>query len=165
MTGSDFSAFQRLFKGELVTPSDPDYAASIARWAINAERRAKIVAFVKDEEDVALALKYARENMLPLAVRGGGHSSSGASSSENGLVIDLSRHLNGVRIDAENKLAYVGGGAIWESVDKAAIEHGLAAVAGSVNHVSALPAGPAHTVPMIKARPASEGPFEPSYRY
>jgi len=100
---------------------------------LNAEAKAKIVAFVKTPEDVALAIAYAKENHLPIAIRGGGHSSSGASSTE-GLVIDLSRHLNTVKIDPENKLAYVGGGAIWEQVDKASIQHGLASVAGTVNH-------------------------------
>jgi hypothetical protein len=44
------------------------------------------------------------------------------------------RHVNGVRVDTENKLAYVGGGAIWADVDKVVIEHGLAAVAGTINH-------------------------------
>jgi len=33
-----------------------------------------------------------------------------------------------------SKLAYVGGGALWEQVEKASIQHGLATVAGSVNH-------------------------------
>lgn len=33
--------------------------------------------------------------------------------------------MNAVRIDPENKLAYVGGGALWEQVDRAAIEHGM----------------------------------------
>ncbi|KAG5651067.1 hypothetical protein H0H81_010002 [Sphagnurus paluster] len=118
-------------KGDIVTPNDADYPQAIARWAVNAERRAKIVAFVKDTEDVALALKYARANDLPIAIRGGGHSAAGASSSENGLVIDLSRHINGARIDPDKKLAYVGGGALWDVVDKEAIKHGLATVAGT----------------------------------
>lgn len=133
---SDIESLRKSLKGDVVTPTDADYQASIARWAKNAERNAAIVAFVKDAEDVATALAYVKSTKLPLAIRGGGHSSSGASSSEGGLVIDLSRHLNGVRIDPENKLAYVGGGAIWASVDKASIEHGLAGVAGTVNHVS-----------------------------
>jgi FAD/FMN-containing dehydrogenase len=136
---SDVSSFQKSFKGDVVTPADADYPAAIARWASNAQRNAKIVAFVKDAEDVALAIKFAKENNLPLAVRGGGHSASGASSSENGIVIDLSRHLNGVHIDAEHKIAIAGGGAIWASVEKAAIEHGLATVAGTVNHVCSCP--------------------------
>lgn len=123
------------FKGDLVHPTDPDYPAAIARWAANAERKAKLVAFVKDEQDVALAIKYAKTNKLPIAIRGGGHSPAGASSSEGGLIIDLSRYLNGARIDPEKRLAYVGGGALWEAVDKSAIEHDLATVGGTVNHV------------------------------
>ena len=126
------------FKGDLVRPGDRGYDDALKRWAANAVRKASVVAFVKDEKDVALAIKYARDTGLPIAIRGGGHSAAGASSIENGLVIDLSRYLNGVTIDAEKKLAHVGGGAIWETVDKAAIEHGLASVAGTVNHVSSI---------------------------
>ncbi|KAF8333277.1 hypothetical protein F5887DRAFT_922104 [Amanita rubescens] len=122
------------FKGDLVRPGDPGYDDALKRWAANASRKASVVAFVKDEEDVALAIKYARDSGLPIAIRGGGHSAAGGSSIENGLVVDLSRYLNGVTIDAEKQLAHVGGGAIWETVDKAAIEHGLASVGGTVNH-------------------------------
>jgi FAD/FMN-containing dehydrogenase len=135
MSDSDISSFKKSFKGDIVTPADADYSSAIARWASNAQRNAKIVAFVRDAEDVALAIKFAKETKLPLAIRGGGHSCSGSSSSEGGIVIDLSRHLNGVQINAERKIAVVGGGALWESVDKAAIVHGLATVAGTVNHV------------------------------
>ena len=49
-------------------------------------------------------------------------------------MIDLSRYLKDVKVDAANKLAYVGGGAIWADVDKATIQHGLASVGGTVNH-------------------------------
>lgn len=122
-------------KGDVVTPDSPDYKAALARWAINAERNAKVVVFVKDAQDVGIALKYARENNLTVAVRGGGHNAAGASSVENGLVIDLSRYINTVRIDAEDRLGYVGGGAVWKSVDEEAIKHGLATVGGTVNHV------------------------------
>ncbi|TDL29769.1 FAD-binding domain-containing protein [Rickenella mellea] len=129
----DLTSFKSSFKGDIVTPSDPDYKAAINRWAINAVQPAKVVAFVKDAEDVALAIKYAKEANLPIAIKGGGHNASGSSSSADGLVIDLSRHLNGVDINPSKKLAIVQGGAIWATVDKAAIEHGLAAVAGTVN--------------------------------
>ena len=132
---ADFQSLKDAFKGDLVTSADPDYPRAIARWAANAERRAKVVAFVKDSADVALAIKYATANQLPIAIRGGGHNPAGASSSEGGLVIDLSRYLNAAKIDPEKKLAYVGGGALWEAVDKAAIVHGLATVGGTVNHV------------------------------
>ncbi|KAL4241231.1 oxygen-dependent FAD-linked oxidoreductase family protein [Abortiporus biennis] len=128
------SAFHSTFSGDIVTPSDPSYKDSCARWAANASRPAKMIAYAKTPEDVALAIKYAKATGLRIAVHGGGHSAAGASSSEGGLVIDLSRYLNTVSIDPDKKVAYVGGGATWKSVDYAAIEHGLATVAGTVNH-------------------------------
>ena len=134
---SDLQSFKQSFKGDVVTPLDADYTDAIARWASNTQRNAQVVAFVKDAQDVALAIKYARQNNLPIAIKCGGHSPGGASSTE-GLVIDLSRHMNTVRVDPEQKLAYVGGGALWSQVDKAAIEHELATVAGTVNHVRSL---------------------------
>lgn len=121
-----------------MTPTDPQYPAAIARWAVNAQRKAAVVAFVKDEQDVALAINYARRHGLPIAIRGGGHHPAGASSSEGGLVIDLSRYLNGVKVDDKKNLAYVGGGALWEAVDREAIKYGLATVGGTVNHVCGL---------------------------
>ena len=135
---SDLSTLQKVFKGDLVTPEHPDYGDAINRWARNATRRAKVVAFVKDANDVALALQYAKINDVPIAIRSGGHSSAGTSSVEDGLVIDLSRYLNLVTVDAEKRLAYIGGGTLWRTVDYSCIQHGLAAVAGTVNHVSLL---------------------------
>lgn len=131
---SNFDSFKAKFTGDLVTPNDVNYANAIARWAANAQRRAKVVAFVKTPEDIVLAIRYARENHLPIAIRGGGHSAPAASSSKDGLIIDLSKYFDGVRVDEKERLAYVGGGAIWETVDKEAIKFGLATVAGTVNH-------------------------------
>jgi len=131
-----FTTFEKAFGGDLVTQTHPEYETAIARWAINAQRRASIVAFVKDEPDVVLAIKYAQDNALPIAICGGGHNSSGASSSENGLVIDLSRHITTVRVDEEKKVVHVGGGAVWGDVDREAMKFGMATVGGTVNHVS-----------------------------
>jgi FAD/FMN-containing dehydrogenase len=123
------------FKGDIVTPDDAGYDEAIARWASNAERRARVVAFVKDTDDVALALKYARANSLQVAIRGGGHNPSGASSSEDGLVIDLSRYFNYAIVEPEKRTVRVGAGTLWDTVERESIQHGLAAVAGTVNHV------------------------------
>ena len=132
---ADFTSLARSVKGEVVTPEDPGYDAAIARWAKNAERKARVVVFVKNAEDVVHSIAFAKNNELPIAVRGGGHNAGGASSAEGGLVIDLSRHLNNVRVDAEQQLGYVGGGALWRDVDAEAIKYGLATVGGTINHV------------------------------
>ncbi|PPR02442.1 hypothetical protein CVT24_001991 [Panaeolus cyanescens] len=130
----DFSSLINSIQGDVVTPESPDYAQAIARWAANAQKKAKAVVFVKVEKDVAEVLNFAKANRLSLAVRGGGHSASGASSVQDGIVIDLSRYMNKVIVDPELKTAAVGGGSLWEDVDKAAIQHGLATVGGTVNH-------------------------------
>ncbi|KAH9969342.1 hypothetical protein BJV74DRAFT_983511 [Russula compacta] len=134
MSGLSLSTLKQSFKGDIVTADDADYAKAIARWASNAERLARVVAFVKDTDDVALALRYARENNLQVAIRGGGHSPAGGSSAKDGLVIDLSRHFSYAFVDPEKRTVRVGGGTLWETVENEAIKHGLASVAGTVNH-------------------------------
>lgn len=136
---SPFDQFRAAFKGDILTEEAPDYNQAIARWAANSERRAKYICFVKNTDDVALALKFAIANGLKIAIRGGGNDPGGSSSEEGGLIIDMSRYFNEVRIDPQAKLAYVGGGARGRDVDHAAYEHGLAAVCGTVNRVSASP--------------------------
>ena len=119
---ASFQSFKDTFKGLATTEGDDGY--DIKRWADNASRKAKYVVYPQDAEDVAKAVLFVQAAGLDLAVRGGGHSSSGASSSEGGLVIDLSKTLNKVKIDAENQLAYTQGGATWETVDIEAFKFG-----------------------------------------
>jgi FAD/FMN-containing dehydrogenase len=107
---STLPAFKQSSKGDIVTPGDPGYSEAIARWAVNAERPAGVVAFVKDANDVALALEYARTNDLQIAIRCGGHSPSGASSTNGGLVIYLSRYFNYAVVDPDKRTARVGAG-------------------------------------------------------
>lgn len=66
-------------------------------------------------------------------MRGGGHSTGGTSSTEGGLTIDLSG-MRAVKVDKDSKLIVAQGGCLWEDVDNAAIEKGLATVGGTVNH-------------------------------
>jgi len=131
---TSLASFIASIKGDVVLPDDPTYPAAIARWATNAERKAKLVVFVKSAEDVAATIKYAREHKLPFAVRGGAHNTAGSSSAEGGVVADLSRHLNHVEVDEAARTGRVGGGALWRDVDAAAIKYGLATVGGTVNH-------------------------------
>jgi len=135
MSNIDISSLRQSFKGDIVTPADANYKDAIARWAANTERPARVVAFVKDTTDVVLALRYARDNNLQVAIRCGGHSSSGASSANDGLVVDLSRYFNYAVADPEKRTVRVGGGALWGTVENESAKYKLATVAGSVSHV------------------------------
>ena len=86
-----------------------------------------------DVADIQVALLWAQKHNIDLAIKGGGHSVAGTSSSQDGLVIDLSR-MKDVSVDPVAKTVTVQGGATWKEVDEAAAEHDLAAVGGTVNH-------------------------------
>ncbi|KAL1757333.1 hypothetical protein FB107DRAFT_273126 [Schizophyllum commune] len=122
-------------KGDLFTPESPNYSAAITRWAATAERRAEAVVFVKDADDVSLAIKFARERDYPIAIRDGGYSVSGASSAEKGIVIDCSRYLDYAEVDAEESIVRVWGGATWDTVNKATMAYGLATVGGTIEKI------------------------------
>lgn len=84
-------------------------------------------------KDIQTALLWARDHRVDIAIKGGGHSVAGTSSSQDGLVIDLS-NMKAASIDPVAKTVTAQGGATWKEVDEAAAEHGLAAVGGTVNH-------------------------------
>ncbi|TKA74512.1 hypothetical protein B0A55_08049 [Friedmanniomyces simplex] len=84
-----------------------------------------------DKLQIAIAVKYAAEQDLDVAVKGGGHSTAGASSTQGGLLIDLGR-MRGVRVDPSKQQLHIQGGALWGDVDEAAWAHGLATVGGTV---------------------------------
>ena len=62
------------------------------------------------------AVKYARENQLVVAIRGGGHNIAGHAVCDGGLMIDLST-MKEVRVDAPARRAFVQPGATLFDVD------------------------------------------------
>ncbi|KAJ5787887.1 FAD linked oxidase N-terminal [Penicillium paradoxum] len=123
----------RLNTTAIFTPGSENYETSIVRWSDTGRKRAGVVVQPIDAADIATAVLWAQEHDINLAVKGGGHSTAGTSSSDGGLVIDLSRMAH-VTVDVEQKTITAQGGATWEDVDEAGAAHGLAAVGGTVNH-------------------------------
>jgi FAD/FMN-containing dehydrogenase len=121
------------FQGKLILPGDTEYDRSRAVWNAVADRYPAIVARCTRVEDVVAAVRFARENDLVIAVRGGGHSVAGFSTCDGGMVIDLSG-MREVRVDPANRTAQVEGGALLEQLDRAAQEYGLACPVGVVGH-------------------------------
>ncbi len=83
--------------------------------------------------DVAAAIRYAREQDLVIAVRGGGHSVPGLSTCDGGIVIDLSR-MQGAEVDPAARVARVAGGSLLAELDTAAQAHDLVCPVGVVSH-------------------------------
>jgi FAD/FMN-containing dehydrogenase len=78
---------------------------------------------------VARAVRFARENDLLLAVRGGGHNIAGNAVCEGGLQIDLSL-MKSVRVDPARRTARVEPGATLADFDREAQAFGLATPLG-----------------------------------
>ncbi len=125
-------AFSQVFHGELITAEHPDFDTGRALWNKMIDRRPGVIARCSGVADVIQAVKFARENGLLVAVRGGGHSVAGYSMSSGGMVIDLS-NMRSVRVDPRAKTATVEGGATWLDVDRETQAFGLVCAGGVVS--------------------------------
>jgi hypothetical protein len=124
------------FKGTLLRPNDPDYGKVAPVWNGMYNRRPGIIARCKDVADIQTFLRVATKSDVLTAVRCGGHSLAGASTCDDGLVIDLSAFRE-VRVDPVARRARFGGGCLVGTVDSATQTEGLAFPAGVVSHTGA----------------------------
>jgi FAD/FMN-containing dehydrogenase len=120
------------FGGRVLAPEDAGYEDARAIFNSMIERRPAVIAQCASRDDVVTALAFARERGLEVAIRSGGHSFSGASLTDGGLVVDM-RAMNAVTVDPETRIATVAGGATWADVDGACQPHGLVTTGGRVS--------------------------------
>jgi FAD/FMN-containing dehydrogenase len=118
--------------GGLYEHGDPEYADTCRLFNSMIERRPRFVAHCAAPDDVIASLAFARDHGLEVAVRAGGHSVTGRSLCDDGLVLDL-RGMRDVEVDPDRRVARVGGGATWADVDRATQAHGLATTGGRVS--------------------------------
>ncbi|HEY4633094.1 MAG TPA: FAD-binding oxidoreductase [Candidatus Limnocylindrales bacterium] len=132
-TRAQVDTLRRSFDGEVITPDAPDYDDARRVWNAMFDRRPALVVRPGSVEDVRAAVRFGRERDLEIAVRGGGHSAVGHSTTDGGLVIDLAR-MDEVTVDPSRRLAHTGGGALLGRLDIAAQAHGLVCPVGVVGH-------------------------------
>ena len=120
-------------RGNLILPGHPAYDR--ARWVWNAQmdKHPALIIQPRGAADVRSAVQFARASNLLVAVKGGGHSPSGKSTCERGMLIDLSL-LRSVNVDPETRIAHVAGGSLLGDLDYEAMAHGLVTTAGTVSH-------------------------------
>ena len=121
------------FDGEIVGPADPGFETARRPWNGMIDKRPALVARPRGTAEVARLVRFARQHDLEIAVRCGGHGTSGQSTTDGGLVIDLGL-MRAVRVDPAARRAWVQGGALLRDLDREAQIHGLATTGGVISH-------------------------------
>jgi len=119
-------------RGELIRPGDPAYDEARSIWNAAHDKLPALIVRCRGVADVLRGTEFARSQGLPLAVRGGGHSVPGFSTTDHGLVLDLSP-MNAVRVDPNRRRIVAQGGCLWRDVDAEAQAFGLAVTGGLIS--------------------------------
>jgi FAD/FMN-containing dehydrogenase len=118
-------------RGQILRPGDDGYDDGRSVWNAMIDRRPALIVRCTGAEDVVAAIAFAREQDLPLSVKGGGHNVAGSAVRDGGLMIDCSP-MKAIRVDAATATARAEQGVLWEEFDRETAAFGLATVGGVV---------------------------------
>jgi FAD/FMN-containing dehydrogenase len=125
------AALRARLRGPLFLPGDPTYDEARTVWNAMIDRRPALIARCLDASDVATCVNFARDQGIPLSVKGGGHNIAGLAVGP-GLMLDLSL-MRDVQVDPEARTARAAAGCLLGDVDRATQPYGLAAPLGFVS--------------------------------
>ena len=121
-------------RGRVVAPDEDDYDELRQRFYGDIDRRPAASVLVRDPEDVAQVVSFARAQGLELAIRSGGHSVMGHSVTEGGLVVDL-REMKALDIDVDERTVWAEAGITAGELTAAVGAHDLAIGFGDTGSV------------------------------
>lgn len=119
--------------GNVITPSDEAYEQT--RSIYMHDGHPAVIIQPKNAQDIATAVKFAKDNSLTLSVRSGGHSNPGFGTNVDGLVIDLSLLKSIEIVDEEQHIVRIGAGCLWGEVAEELGKHQLAISSGDTKSV------------------------------
>ena len=129
-----FDTLRSGLAGRIIVPGDADYDASRVVTYGGIDKKPAVMVRTRNAGDVKQAVNFARDNGLELAVRSGGHSAAGHSTTDGGLVVDL-REMKAIEIDAAGKTAWAEAGATALELTEAATAQGLVVGFGDAGSV------------------------------
>jgi FAD/FMN-containing dehydrogenase len=114
----------RDLKGRVITPDDADYDQMRTVYGGGLDNRPSLIVRVADDTDVVRVIGHARETGLELAIRSGGHSFAGHSTTDGGILLDL-RDMKALDIDTEQRTIWAESGLTSGDVTRRAEADGL----------------------------------------
>ncbi len=134
LRGQAISDLRARLRGRLLLPGNDGYDQ--ARRILNPsfDKRPALIVQPTGVADIRTAVNFARDNRgLLLAVKCGGHSFSGQSTCDRGMMIDLSL-FRAVHVDPKARVARVTGGTLLGYVDVETAPYDLVTPLGTVSH-------------------------------
>ena len=132
MDTNALTALRENVRGTVTTAEDAEYDEARRVYNAMIDRRPAVIVRPANTGDVMTAVRFAAENDLTVAVRGGSHSVPGFGTADDALVVDLSS-MRGVRVDPLTQTARVEGGATWGDLNAAGYPFGLATTGGIIS--------------------------------
>ncbi|TDY21044.1 FAD/FMN-containing dehydrogenase [Paraburkholderia sp. BL6665CI2N2] len=129
VSSSAVDELKTAMRGQVLLPGDATFDEARSIWNAMIDRHPAIILRCAGVADVRQGVAFARENGLPLAIRGGGHNIGGSALCNDGVVLDLSQ-MKSVQIDPAARRAYVEPGATLRDFDHEAQAFGLATPLG-----------------------------------
>lgn len=129
---SAIEALRKQIRGTVTLPQDKNYDQARKVYNAMINKHPAIIIQCVDVADVMASVKFAKEQNLLVAVRGGGHNGGGLGICDDGIVIDLSG-IKYIRVNPADKTVRVGGGNTLGEVDHATHAFGLAVPAGIIS--------------------------------
>ena len=124
-SSSSIPGLRGTFDGRVTVPDDAGYDQARRVFYGKYDRRPAAIVRPVDAAEVAQVVSLAHDGGLELAVRSGGHSLAGHSTTEGGIVLDLSE-LTALDVDQEGRTAWAQTGLTAGAYTTAVGAHGLA---------------------------------------
>ena len=113
-----------LLGGRAILPGESGYDERRRGFYGGFDRHPAAIVQAATDEDVRTAVVFAREHGFELAVRSGGHSIGGHSTTEGGILLDLGG-MRAIEIDPADRSAWAEPGLTAGEYTRAVLEHGL----------------------------------------
>jgi FAD/FMN-containing dehydrogenase len=125
--------FRDHIAGDILTSDSAEYEK--LSHVFNRSGSPVVIVRPQSDEDIATALRFAREQRLVISIRSGGRLLTAQATNDRGLVIDMAHFTTVTLLDPAQRLVRIGAGAHWGDVAKALAPYDLAISSGDTKQV------------------------------
>lgn len=130
---TDVASLMAGIRGVVFRPGDDGYDEARQVWNGMIDRHPALIVRCAGTADVIACVNLAREEELPISIRGGGHNVAGSAVCDDGVVVDLTA-MKGIEVDPGGQTVCARPGLLWGEFDRETQAFGLATTGGIVTH-------------------------------